>query len=71
MKKHQFKTNINCSGCVSKVSTLLDKAPGITNWNVDTSNPGKVLTVETEDLEPEQVSAIVAKAGFKADKIES
>ena len=71
MKKHQFKTNINCSGCVSKVTPMLNAAPGIKEWSVDTANPLKILTVETESLEPDQVRAMVEKAGFKAEKIEA
>ena len=35
---------------------------------VDTANPDKVLTVEAENRE-EDVTAIVQKAGFKAEKI--
>ncbi len=70
MKKHQFKTNINCSGCVSKVTPHLNESAEIRDWKVDTANPNKILTVETESLESEQVKAIVEKAGFKAEEIE-
>jgi copper chaperone len=36
---------------------------------VDTNNPGKVLTVETENLNEQQVKSIVEKAGFKAERL--
>ena len=69
MKHFQFKTNINCGGCVAKVTPVLNQANEIKEWNVDTNNPSKVLTVETENLGEEEIKAIVAKAGFKAEAL--
>ncbi len=67
MKKYQFKTTINCGGCVAKVTPYLNAEADIKSWNVDTNNPEKVLTVETERLEPTDIKAIVEKLGFKAE----
>jgi copper chaperone len=64
METLQFKTNINCSGCVAKVTPKLNEAQGILSWKVDTENPDKVLTVQTNDLPRESVINIVKKAGF-------
>jgi copper chaperone len=69
MKKYQFKTNINCSGCVANVTPYLDANNEIKNWHVDIDNPKKVLTVETDNLTDEMVSTIVKTAGFKAEKL--
>ena len=69
MKQYQFKTNINCSGCVAKVTPALNENPDIKEWNVDTANPAKVLTVETDNLVEDDVKAIVQKAGFKAESL--
>lgn len=69
MKQYQFKTNINCSGCVAKVTPVLEQNEEIKDWKVDTDNPNKILTVETESLNEEQVKAIVQKAGFKAENL--
>lgn len=69
MKKYQFKTNINCSGCVAQVTPHLSANQDIKNWNVDTVNPQKLLTVETENLSEEEVRNIVEKAGFKAQTV--
>jgi copper chaperone len=41
MEKLQFKTNINCGNCVSKVSPFLNQVEEIENWKVDTSIPEK------------------------------
>ena len=70
MKQYQFKTNINCSGCVAKVTPSLNDSPGIKEWNVDTANPKKVLTVKTESLLADEVKSIVEKAGFKAEALD-
>ena len=69
MKQHQFKTNINCSGCVATVTPALDQNEEIKNWKVETNNPDKILTVESETLNEEQIKSIVEKAGFKAEKL--
>ena len=69
MKQYQFKTNINCGGCVAKVTPALNSNPDVKEWKVDTTNPEKVLTVETENLKEDDVKAIVAKAGFKAESL--
>ncbi|NIG53360.1 heavy-metal-associated domain-containing protein [Chitinophaga sp. Cy-1792] len=69
METYKFKTNINCSGCVAGVTPHLNQATGVETWNVDTANPSKVLTVETNGVTAEEVVAIVKKAGFSAEKI--
>lgn len=68
-KSLQFKTNINCASCVKSVTPHLDNAEGVCEWEVDTTNKDKILTIKTNDLTEEQVIAIVIKAGFKANSI--
>lgn len=69
MKEYQFKTNINCGGCIAKVTPSLNANPDIKEWNVDTTNPNKILTVKTDNLIEDDVKGIVAKAGFKAESL--
>ena len=69
MKKYQFKTNIMCGSCIAKVTPYLNANNEIKNWEVDTQNPNKVLTVETDNLNDEKVREIVQQAGFKAEPI--
>jgi len=68
--KLQFKTNINCGGCVAAVKPALDKAEGICEWNVDTANSDKVLTVDANGISEEQIVALIQKSGFKAEPIQ-
>jgi copper chaperone len=64
-----FKTNINCSGCVSKVKPLLDEASGICHWNVDTDNKEKILSVHSAGISAGDIIATVKKAGFNIEQI--
>ena len=69
MNKLQFKTNINCSSCVAKVTNQLNATVGEGNWQVDTANPNKSLTITNPEATAEEVSDAVKKAGFKAELI--
>lgn len=65
----QFKTNINCGGCIAKVAPFMNEKKDIVHsWKVDTSTPERILTVETEKT-AEDVKSIVSAAGFKAEEI--
>jgi copper chaperone len=70
MKTLQFKTNINCSGCVARVTPKLNEVDGIRSWKVDTDNPDKVLTVETESLSNEPIVEAVKKVGFSIQPLQ-
>lgn len=65
----QFKTNINCANCVAKVTPFLNKKEGIASWRVDTDNPDKILTVETESLTAEDIEKVIKRTGFVAESI--
>jgi copper chaperone CopZ len=66
MKTSKFKTTIKCSGCVSKATPFLNETLGDSNWQVDITNPSKVLTV-VGDHDAHTVVSVVEKAGFKAE----
>ncbi len=65
----QFKTNIKCGACVATVTPFLNEAAGEGNWQVDTQNPSKILTVPTDKATPEAIKAALQKAGYKAEVI--
>lgn len=71
METLKFKTTINCGGCVATVTPHLNQIKGIGKWNVDTSNPMKVLTVEASELVPEVIIEKLKEAGYKAELIAS
>lgn len=69
-KELQFKTNLNCGGCVSKVQNELDDALGKDQWSVDTDNPDKILRVNS-DVSTEKIIEIVKSKGFNIEFLES
>lgn len=66
-KTLKFKTNINCSGCVEKVTPFLNDADGICHWDVDTTNRDKILSVHSEGITEEDVIQKVQEAGYKIE----
>ncbi|MEZ5025905.1 MAG: heavy-metal-associated domain-containing protein [Chitinophagales bacterium] len=65
-KQYQFKTNINCGGCVSTVTPHLNNEQGIISWQVDTTNKDKILTVTASGISATEIVTIIEKAGYKA-----
>lgn len=64
-----FKTNINCGGCVAKVTPALSNVSGIESWNVDTTNKDKILSVKSNGITADQVIETVKKAGFRIEPV--
>lgn len=62
----KFKTTINCGNCVRTVTPFLNELEGIESWNVDTANPDKILTVETDTLTADVIVETVEEVGFDA-----
>lgn len=69
MKTLKFKTNINCNGCIATITPSLNKIDGITKWEVDITNPQKILTVDTSNLSEDEIITIVKNAGYNAEKL--
>lgn len=69
MKTIQFKTNLQCGGCVSAVTPLLNKIEQINSWDVDTQKPDKILTVTSETSPEAEVISVLRSAGYQAEQI--
>ena len=65
----RFKTNINCSNCIKAVSPFLNEIEDI-SWEVDTSNPDKILTVKGKNPDPKTIISTVEEAGFDISQID-
>jgi copper chaperone len=68
MKTLQFKTNINCGGCIATVSPALNNNDKIQKWDVDTKSANKTLTITT-DYNDTELKEILKKVEFKAESI--
>lgn len=69
MKTKQFKTNIMCGDCIAKVTPVLNEAFGENNWQVDTKDPKKVLTISAENADEKNVQQALEKVGYKAEEL--
>ncbi|MDN3708518.1 heavy-metal-associated domain-containing protein [Myroides ceti] len=68
-KDIKFKTNINCSSCVAKVTPFLDAVKSISHWEVDTKNREKILTLRSDGANEKEIIESVQKAGFKIEPL--
>ena len=66
MENKVFKMNINCGSCIAKVTNTLDELVGEDNWNVDTTTPIKLLTIDNEDVTASAISEALGKIGYSA-----
>jgi copper chaperone len=69
METLKFKTNVNCGGCIATITPHLNQIKGIEKWSVDTTNPLKILTVETDGMSSKEIVELIKKAGYKAELI--
>ncbi|UII26366.1 heavy-metal-associated domain-containing protein [Fulvivirga maritima] len=67
METLKFKTNINCGGCLKRVTPSLNDTSGIKHWEVDLDNPDKILTVDADGASAEDVTNAVKKVGFEIE----
>jgi copper chaperone len=69
MNTLKFKTNVKCGGCIATVTPYLNQVKGIVSWNVDTTDPMKILTVKTEVTSAEEITAVLKTAGYQAELV--
>lgn len=69
MNTLKFKTNVKCGGCIAIVTPFLNKIEGISKWSVDTNSPDKILSVEAENIIPEEITNTLKTAGYQANLI--
>jgi len=70
METLKFKTNINCGGCIASVTPTLNNLKGVNKWEVDTTTPDKILSIQTENgLTANEVVESLKKRGYQAQKI--
>ncbi len=65
----KFKTTLKCSGCVAAIKPKMDQLKNVKKWDVDLTQPIKILTVEGVDVDEKEVIALIKQAGFDLNKI--
>lgn len=68
MNTYKFKTNINCGGCVAGVTPFLNKLENA-EWKVDTENPDKILSVQSDSVSEKEIMEAVKSAGFEIEVV--
>jgi copper chaperone CopZ len=68
METIKFKTNIKCSACVEKVTPGLNEVAGEGKWEVDITNPSKILTV-AESVDEKLIKESLKKVGYQAERL--
>ncbi|WP_228853046.1 heavy-metal-associated domain-containing protein [Aegicerativicinus sediminis] len=69
METLKFNSTIKCTGCLATVTPYLDETAGANNWEVDLTNPNKVLTVKTDGVTAEDITKAVESAGYSVESI--
>ncbi len=70
METLKFKTNINCDACVAKVTPVLNKNTSVEKWQIDTQSPNKILTVEGDGINQQELVQSLEKIGYKAEQLQ-
>ena len=64
-KEVSFNINgMTCQGCVGKVSVILDKAAGVSNYNVSLNNKNCKISYDAALTNPEDIKAELSKTQF-------
>lgn len=64
-----YKTNIKCNGCIATVTPFFQKNESIKKWNVDLESDDRILTIEMEDGDVNEVESLIKEAGYEAESI--
>lgn len=68
MKAKQFRTNIMCSSCIAKVTPVLNEITGENNWKIDIQNSEKILTVNGDRAEENNIINALQKVGYRDEE---
>jgi len=69
MKTLKFKTSIKCGNCIKTVTPHLNAIKGIASWKVDINSPDRLLEVETEDVNENEIVETLKKIGYNAERV--
>ena len=68
MDTTKYKTNIKCAACIAKVTPYLDEVVGPQKWEVDITNPSKIMTV-TGNSSEDSINEALKKVGYHVERI--
>ncbi len=62
-----YKTNIKCNGCIATITPFFEQYKSIKTWSVDLESPDRVLTIELDGGEEQEVKDLITEAGYEAE----
>ncbi len=71
MEELQFKTNLKCEGCIAAITPVLNAYSPVSEWNVDLSDPDRILTVKGEAISEDELTGKINAAGYTLTRIPS
>ena len=66
MEKINLKTDLSCQHCVKAVEPILKNETGISDYSIDLQHPDKLVTIESEDADIDNVIGKFSEAGYRA-----
>ena len=69
MKTMSFKTNAKCMGCLTKIEETLQGKINREEWDLDLSDPERILTVTSDKLAVGEIIELISKIGFKIEQM--
>ena len=70
MKTKSYKTTITCTGCIDKVTPLLNEVAGAGNWEVNLRTKTKTLTINNMETDNDVLISGLHDLGYKAEEID-
>jgi copper chaperone CopZ len=64
-------SGMRCAGCAKKITRTLTQNPAITNAEVDFKTGLATVTFQKGKITEAEITKLIEKAGFKADKAQS
>ena len=64
-----FKTNIRDEYDVEKIALLMTEDPRIKKWNIDLQDIDKVLRIESQQVQEQEIIARIRKAGYYCEEL--
>jgi len=61
-----LSTDLHCDSCVSKVNPILQDDPSIKEYNINLDHPGKLITIQGNGLNTENLISKLEDAGYQA-----
>jgi copper chaperone len=69
MKVLEFTTNINCGSCLRAVTPTLDALIGKDNWDMNTEDSRKILSVYIDHIDSRQICDVLKSIGYSAEPL--